>query len=64
MRSVLLAFVLVGMSMSVKSIPHDTPDDQVCQVTPASTNVVELNDNKDTESWVGCVPNYPRQRSV
>ena len=30
--------------MSVKSIPQDTPDDQVCQVTPASTNVVELND--------------------
>ena len=30
--------------MSIKSIPHDTPEDQVCQVTPASTNVVELND--------------------
>ena len=44
MRSVLLAFVLIGMSISIKSTPHDTPEDQVCQVTPASTNVVELND--------------------
>ena len=52
MRSVLLA-VLIGMSISIKSTPHDTPEDQVCQVTPASTNVVELNDNKDTEIGLG-----------